>query len=132
MSECTASGCGIPIAAAQDRDQAKIMVLLGSDVIGSGDDELGSKLMINFIKTLGEMGSELWRLVLINNGVKLAVTDSPVYSDLRALEKEGRTILCCGTCLAHFGLAEAEKAGVTTNMVDIVTAMQLADKVICP
>ena len=131
MSECTASGCGAS-AVEKDQDQPKIMVLLGSDVIGSGDDVLGSKLMINFIKTLGEMGSELWRLVLINNGVKLAVTDSPVYEALKALQDDGLTILCCGTCLAHFGLAEADKAGVTTNMVDIVTAMQLADKVICP
>jgi len=108
----------------------KIMVLLATDRLGFGDDELGRKLVISFIKTLKEMGDELWRLVLVNNGVKLTIADSPVLEDLAAYEKEGLTILVCGTCLTHFGLLEAKKVGLTTNMLDIVTAMQLADKVI--
>ena len=108
----------------------KIMVLLATDRLGFGDDELGRKLVISFIKTLKEMGDELWRLVLVNNGVKLTIVDSPVLEDLAAYEKEGLTILVCGTCLTHFGLLEAKKVGLTTNMLDIVTAMQLADKVI--
>jgi selenium metabolism protein YedF len=110
--------------------QQKIMVLLATDRLGFGDDELGHKLVVSFIKTLKEMGPELWRLVLVNNGVKLTITDSPVLEDLMTYEKEGLTILVCGTCLTHFGLLEAKKVGVTTNMLDIVTAMQLADKVI--
>jgi hypothetical protein len=36
----------------------------------------------------------------------------------------------CGTCLNHFNLIERKQVGETTNMLDIVTAMQLADKVI--
>ena len=108
----------------------KIMVLITTDRLGFGDDELGRKLLISFIKTLKEMEDEFWRLVLVNNGVKLTIADSPVLEDLMAYEKEGLTILVCGTCLTHFGLLEAKKVGVTTNMLDIVTAMQLADKVI--
>ena len=108
----------------------KIMVLIATDRLGFGDDELGRKLVISFIKTLKEMENELWRLVLVNNGVKLTIADSPVLEDLMAYEKEGLTILVCGTCLTHFDLLEAKKVGVTTNMLDIVTAMQLADKVI--
>ena len=108
----------------------KIMVLITTDCLGFGDDELGRKLLISFIKTLKEMEDEFWRLVLVNNGVKLTIADSPVLEDLMAYEKEGLTILVCGTCLTHFDLLEAKKVGVTTNMLDIVTAMQLADKVI--
>ena len=36
----------------------------------------------------------------------------------------------CGTCLTHLNLMEKKAIGQTTNMLDIVTAMQLADKVI--
>ena len=108
----------------------KIMVLIATDCLGNGDDELGKKLIISFIKTIREMGDELWRLVLVNNGVKLTVDGSPVLEDLVAYENDGLTILVCGTCLTHFGLLEAKKVGETTNMLDIVTAMQLADKVI--
>ena len=115
---------------ANNEHQQKIMVLIATDRLGFGDDELGRKLVISFIKTLREMGDELWRLVLVNNGVKLTIAESPVLEDLIAYEKEGLTILVCGTCLTHFDLLEAKKVGATTNMLDIVTAMQLADKVI--
>ena len=118
-----------PQPKASDQKQ-KIMVLIATDRLGNGDDELGKKLIISFIKTIKEMGDELWRLVLVNNGVKLTIDDSPVLEDLVAYENDGLTILVCGTCLTHFGLLEAKKVGETTNMLDIVTAMQLADKVI--
>ena len=114
---------------ATDQKQ-KIMILLATDRLGFGDDELGKKLIISFLKTIKEMGDELWRLVLVNNGVKLTIDGSPVLEDLLAYERDGLTILVCGTCLSHFDLLEEKKVGETTNMLDIVTAMQLADKVI--
>lgn len=117
-------------APAADANITKIMVMIATDRIGYGDDELGLKLMVNFIRTLSEMGPELWRLVFVNNGVKLAVRDSEVIADLKELEDNGLQILVCGTCLNHFDLLEHKQVGETTNMLDIVTAMQLCDKVI--
>lgn len=108
----------------------KIMVMVTADCIGHGDDELGSKLMASFLKTLKEMGDELWRLVFLNNGVKLTTEGSQVLSDLKNLEGQGIHILVCGTCLTHFNMLDKKQVGETTNMLDIVTAMQLADKVI--
>ncbi len=108
----------------------KILVFIATDRMGFGDDELGKKLMISFINTLGEMGDDLWRLVFVNNGVKLTITDSPVLQILTEYEKKGLSILVCGTCLSHFDLLEAKQVGQTTNMLDIVTAMQLSQKVI--
>ena len=109
---------------------AKSLVLIASDRMGSGDDELGAKLMISYIKTLKEMGDELWRLVFVNSGVKLVIDGSPVLAELQDYEQQGLTILACGTCLSFFNLMDAKKVAQTTNMLDIVTAMQLADKVI--
>ena len=114
----------------KDKDTKKIMVMLATDRMGFGDDELGLKLMISYIKTLEEMGPELWRLVFVNNGVKLTVDGSEVLPFLKDYEKNGLHILVCGTCLTHFNLLEKKQVGETTNMLDIVTAMQLADKVI--
>ncbi|RPJ82880.1 MAG: sulfurtransferase-like selenium metabolism protein YedF [Deltaproteobacteria bacterium] len=111
-------------------DHQKILVMIGSDKIGNGDDVLGEKLMISFLKTLKEMGSDLWRLVFVNNGVKLTIDQSLVLEDLKHLEKTGTHILVCGTCLTHFNLLEQKEVGQTTNMLDIVTSMQLADRVI--
>jgi selenium metabolism protein YedF len=111
-------------------DAKKIMVMCATDRIGFGDDALGSKLMVNFLRTLNEMGEELWRLVFVNNGVKLTIDGSEVLDDLKAYESAGLKILVCGTCLDHFNILEKKQVGETTNMLDIVTAMQLADKVI--
>jgi len=111
-------------------DTKKIMVMLATDRMGYGDDELGLKLMISYIKTLKEMGPELWRLVFVNNGVKLTIDGSEVLPVLKEYEEQGLHILVCGTCLTHFDLLDQKQVGETTNMLDIVTAMQLADKVI--
>lgn len=108
----------------------KILVLVTSNQLGHGDSQLGEKLMINYLKTLKEMGDDLWQIIFVNSGVKLTVDTSPVLLELQEYEKNGIVILACGTCLAHFELTEAKKVGATTNMLDIITATQLADKVI--
>jgi selenium metabolism protein YedF len=113
----------------EEADQ-KILLLITTDRLGSGDDELGGKLMINYLKTIKEMGPDLWQIIFVNGGVKLTVESSPVLAELQEYEQAGVMILACGTCLEHFGLTAQKKVGVTTNMLDIVTATQLAGKVV--
>lgn len=62
--------------------------------------------------------------------MKLAVEGAETLPRLRELEAEGVGILVCGACLEKFGLFDKRQVGSTTNMVDIVTSMQVADKVI--
>ncbi|MFV0439650.1 MAG: sulfurtransferase-like selenium metabolism protein YedF [Desulfopila sp.] len=134
----TASGTGAgevaqpvqPAAEANDATHQKIVVLVATDRIGNGDDELGQKLMVSYIKTLKEMGPDLWQLIFLNGGVRLSLRSSPVLSELQAYERDGIIVLACGTCLEHFGLTRDKAVGETTNMLDIVTACQLADKVV--
>jgi len=111
-------------------EEAKLLVLIGTRCMGTGDDVLGEKLMENFVGTLKEMGPALWRVVLVNGGVKLAVEGSPCLEPLRELERNGVHLMVCGTCLNHFGLLEKKQVGDTTNMLDIVTSLQLADRVV--
>ena len=113
-----------------DQEHQKIMVMIATDRIGSGDDHLGSRLMINFLNTIREMGNDLWRLVFVNAGVKLTIEGAETLASLQQLETEGLHILVCGTCLDHFKLLDQKQVGQTTNMLDIVMAMQFADKVI--
>ncbi|MGO8762904.1 MAG: sulfurtransferase-like selenium metabolism protein YedF [Desulfobaccales bacterium] len=128
-TRAAAGPCEIMVPQAEAAS-AKILVLMGADRLGRGDDLLGAKLIGNFIATLKEMGPELWCLVLVNAGVKLAVAGSEVLAGLKVLEQAGVRLLVCGTCLNYFQLLEAKQVGETTNMLDIVTAMQVADKVI--
>lgn len=125
-----AGACAIMGAKDMARLARKVAVFITGDVIGRGDDALGRKLMFNFLATLPEMGEELWRIILVNSGVRLAVAGSPALDKLQALAAAGVTILVCGTCLDHFGLLDQRAVGETTNMLDVVTSLQLASKVI--
>ncbi|MBC8438545.1 MAG: sulfurtransferase-like selenium metabolism protein YedF [Deltaproteobacteria bacterium] len=113
-----------------DHYTQKILVIISSQQIGKGDDTLGRKLMVNFVKTLKEMGPDLWRLVLLNHGVKFSTKDSQILEELKELKALGVVILVCGACLTHLGLMDDKVIGETTNMLDTVTSMQIADKVI--
>lgn len=113
-----------------DLDNQKILVFIATDVIGTGDDKLGSNLMYNFLVTLKELGPDLWRIILVNGGVKLAVPGNKCMEELRKLEESGISLLVCGTCLEFFGLTGQQGAGDVTNMLDVVTSFQLASKTI--
>lgn len=119
-----------PYACMPAAEEMRTLVMLLSPVFGNGDDELGGKLMKNFLTTLPEMVPALWRIILLNGGVTLAAQGSPVLEQLQALEKSGVSILVCGTCLEHFGLLPQKAVGETTNMLDVVTSMEAAYKII--
>ncbi|MCJ2163829.1 MULTISPECIES: sulfurtransferase-like selenium metabolism protein YedF [unclassified Pseudodesulfovibrio] len=111
-------------------DKEKILVFIASDTIGSGDGTLGGNLMFNFLLTLKELDSDLWRIILVNGGVKLAISDNKCMAELARLEESGVSILVCGTCLEFFGLTDKRGVGAVTNMLDVVTSFQLATKTI--
>lgn len=110
----------------------KTLVFLTSHLIGRGDDELGAKLMNMFLANLSELGNSLWRIILLNGAVKLSATEGPALQSLHALAQSGIGILVCGTCLTHYGLLEKKQVGETTNMMDIITSLGLAEKIIRP
>ncbi|WP_028588019.1 sulfurtransferase-like selenium metabolism protein YedF [Desulfocurvus vexinensis] len=123
-------GCEVLSGAQLTALEQKVCVFLPSEFVGAGDDTLGAKLMAAFLGTLPELGGELWRLVLVNGAVKMTVPGHPCFEKLAALAEAGVSILVCGTCLDFFGLLERKAVGQTTNMLDVVTSLQLASKVI--
>lgn len=108
----------------------KILVFLTADTIGQGDETLGARLMGNFLNTLPELGDALWRIIMLNGAVKLATAANPAIEALKKLEAAGVSILVCGTCLEFFQLMDQKEVGQVTNMLDVVTSQQLADKII--
>lgn len=118
-----------PMSAPEEKAPCTL-VLIASPYFGTGDDALGAGLMKNFLASLPEFGKSLWRIILLNGGVTLATEDSPVIEELRALEKSGVGILVCGACLNHYGLLARKAVGETTNMLDVATSMQAAEKVL--
>ncbi len=119
-----------PPAIRENEGARKIMVLVTSDHMGHGDDALGDMLMFNFLKTLREMGPDLWCVAFVNRGVYFTTEGSEAVPILRELEENGVLIRACGACLAYFHILEEIRVGEVTNMLEIVTGMKLADSVV--
>ncbi len=106
------------------------VILISSNTLGRGDDDLGNVLMRTFMHTLSESEIKPHKVIFMNSGVKLVVQGSELLDDLRALEKESVEVLACGTCLGHFGLKEAVEVGRVSNMYEITLTLMKATKVI--
>ncbi len=108
------------------------VIVISSDIMGSGNDELGKVLIKGFIFAVSQL-DELPKAVLFyNGGAKLTSEGSDSLTDLKDLEAQGVEILTCGTCLDYYGLKEKLQVGTVTNMYAIVEAMNNADKIIRP
>ena len=112
--------------------QGNYIVVISSDKMGEGDDELGHLLMINYIKALKDLDKLPKRIVFYNNGVKLATKSSPAIEHLRDLEKMGVELLLCATCVNYYCLETVVGVGTVSNMYTIAKAMATSDKVIKP
>jgi len=99
------------------------VVVINSNKMGQGNEELGTRLMVNFLSKLIDAELKPQMLVLYNSGVKLAVKGSPVLESLQSLENLGVEIICCGTCVKFYGLADQIEAGRVTNMPEIVKVL---------
>jgi len=113
-------------------EKGNFIVVVSSDKMGEGDDELGHLLMINFIKALKDLDKLPSKIVFYNNGVKLATKSSPAIEHLRDLEKMGVELMLCATCVNYYCLETVVGAGIVSNMFSIADAMASSDKVIRP
>ncbi len=108
------------------------VVVVASDRMGEGDEALGRKLLVNFLKTLKEVSPRPQALVFYNRGVFLSTEDSPVLEELKELEERGVDILSCWTCLSHYGLEDKLRVGRASNMYEILSILMRATLIIRP
>ena len=108
------------------------VVVVSSECMGTGDDELGRTLMKGFLFALTQLDELPGAVLLYNGGVKWACEGSEALDDLRALADAGTDVLSCGTCLAHYGLTERLAVGEPTNMYAIVERQMGAGVVVRP
>ncbi|MDR2600196.1 MAG: hypothetical protein LBC73_07965 [Oscillospiraceae bacterium] len=96
-----------------------ITFLVTADQIGISETGAGQNLMKIFLGTLVETSKTPSYILLINTAVKLVADDSYALDSLKALVGSGCTILACGMCLDHYGVADKQAVGKRSNMVDI-------------
>ena len=108
------------------------VVVISSDTMGSGDEQLGKKLMKAFIFALTNQDEAPEKVICYNKGAYLTTEDPDTIKDLKSLEEAGTTVMTCGTCLDFYGLKEKLQVGIISNMYDIVEAQMNASLIIRP
>lgn len=107
------------------------VVVIASDQMGEGNEELGRALLKTFIYTLTELEHAPKTLIFYNAGVRMTTEGSAVLEHLQKLSQAGTDILSCGACLQYYGLTDVLKAGRISNMYEIAGLM-LENRVVKP
>jgi selenium metabolism protein YedF len=111
-------------------DNKKLVILVGTDKFGKGDEKLGTALMKSYLYAMTENSIKPEKMFFVNSGVNLTTEGSEVIESLKALESQGVEIMSCGTCLDFYGLKEKLIIGGVTNMYTIVENMNSASNTI--
>lgn len=123
---CDCAACG-----ATD-NTGNIVIAIGSEKMGCGDEKLGKNLMKAFIYSVSQAEVRPKTMLFFNGGAHLTCEGSLSLEDLTNLKELGVDIKTCGTCLDFYGLKDKLKVGDVTNMYDIVSTMEQASLVIRP
>lgn len=114
-----------------NQDKNTVLVIT-SQAMGRGDEELGKVLMRAFLHTVSEIEKKPEKIVLYNEGVILAKKDSSCLEELKTLERQGVEIILCGTCVNYFKIKEDIRVGRISNMYEIVEALFSAKRILYP
>ena len=110
----------------------KTVVVIDSNLMGRGNDELGKVLMKGFIYAITQQDVLPGKMVFYNGGATLTCEGSDSLEDLQSLEAQGVEIVTCGTCLNYYEMSDKLKVGSVTNMYDICETMVTADLIVKP
>ncbi|MBQ9564820.1 MAG: sulfurtransferase-like selenium metabolism protein YedF [Synergistaceae bacterium] len=114
------SSCGVP----------PLAVLVTGKTLGKEDKELGEVLIKGFLGTLSKLTNPPAVIAFMNEGVKLALSDSSACDHIKDLEKAGTKVLVCGTCTTHFGITDKIAVGTVSNMFEIMEMVTGAGKIL--
>ena len=120
------------IVCAVDSRKNGMVVVLSANVMGTGDEKLGTSLMKAFVFAVTKQDQLPETIVCYNTGAYLTCEGADTLEDMKALEAEGVNILTCGTCLDFYGIKDKLAVGTVTNMYEIVEVMEKAKNIVRP
>jgi len=112
--------------------EPRVVVYINSDLMGTGEEELGKILMRAFLKTLKDVSPKPEKLIFVNSGVKHTTEGSDVIESIKELEAMDIVVMSCGTCLDYYQLKDKLKVGLVSNMFDIASSLMEANRVVRP
>jgi len=110
----------------------KTTILLHSDSLGRGSDELGKTLIGSFLRKLWASETKPDTIIFYNSAVHLLTDTSLVLDALSGLSKAGVDLVACKTCIGYYDIEENLVVGRLSDMQDIVSIIMKSDTVITP
>lgn len=106
------------------------VVIINSDTLGRGDEEVGATLLGTFLRKMLASLKKPDYIIFYNSGVKLMNRSSRILDILDGLERSGVELLACGTCVYKVCNSKSLPVGRISNMDEIADLLLKADKVI--
>lgn len=110
--------------------QKNIVIVLGSQIVGEGREELGRTLMRHFLQALVIHRIKPKAIVLLNSAVLLASQEGEPAHKLLQLEEQGIKVLVDAASADAYGVEDELKAGSIADMDQIADHLLNAWKVI--
>lgn len=108
----------------------KKTIIINNRYFGKGSDELGEKLMGNFLRKLWGLEKKPEKIVFYNSGVLLLAEGSSALDAVNELFRAGVDIIACGTCVTHFDIKDKLKIGRISNMQEIAEIITASENVV--
>lgn len=108
----------------------KKALVVNSEYMGAGDNELGAKLIGSLLRKLWAAETRPEAILFYNSGVKLLAEGSSALDALNGLYEAGVDLIACGTCCTFFDITEKVKVGRIGDMQEISGIMMSADSVV--
>ncbi len=115
----------------QNTEQNTIVVI-SSEMMGSGDELLGKTLLKGYIYALTQLDVLPDYILLYNGGVHLSINGADTLQDLIYLQANGTKIASCGACLDYYNQTKNLGVGEITNMYAIAELLSKATRIIKP
>ncbi len=117
---------GFACAIDTQEDNSKFLnkvLFLKDDKVGEG--ELGSMLIVGFLKSLLELPKLPKTIIFVNKAVLLTTADenSGVMKVLKEIEEKDVEIFSCGICLDFYKVSDKLKVGMIGNAYGTVEAL---------
>jgi selenium metabolism protein YedF len=106
------------------------LVVVNSETLGDGSEELGAKLMGSFLRKLCAASSKPEVMLFYNSGVKLLAEGSHVLDALTMLSDAGVDLVACGTCAGYYGVTDRMVVGRISDMAEAVSQMLESEAVV--
>lgn len=111
-------------------DRRNITIMITASKIGEDNDNLGQKLMEEYIDVLSEEYKLPSNIIFLNNGIKLLIKGSNVIEGIKLLEEKGVNIYASDTSLKTLGVLDEVLIGKVISMSGIIEIINESDNVI--